>query len=186
MATSTHSSKSQRLQRFAVTRWAVFTVIGALSACAYLNDTATGSGSLDHTATPPMSTAAPTMNEWLEQSEPLIHNLISARNDVATAAGDRDLVKTGVACQTATGAIANLHQQLPSPDPVLNETLQQAISSYEAGLPSCILGAGNKDGEGLHRAATCISQGDAAMQAALDRLGNNSAAQPRKLGVLVV
>jgi hypothetical protein len=181
MARSRFQGKFQRVQRFTVQRLAAFAVIGALSASAYLSYTASGSGSLNHAATPP-----PTMHQWLEQSEPLIHDLVAARNDVATAAGHRDLVKTGAACQTATGAIAHLHQQLPSPDPVLNKTLQQAISSYAAGLPSCILGASAKDGEGLHRAATWISDGDAAMQAALDILDNASAAQPRNLGVLVV
>ncbi len=123
---------------------------------------------------------------WLSESEPSINDLVTARNDIAAAAARRDISLTGAACRKATGAVENLHQQLPSPEPAVNHLLHQVISSYDLGLPFCISATQTLDGAGMQQAATYMSQGDSAMRVALDLLENASGAQPRGLGVLIV
>lgn len=167
-----------------VTSWAVFAVIGAILAGAYLHWSSARSAISDD-ATPP-SAPTPSIHGWLDRSERLINDVIAARNTIAAAAAHHDIAGTGAACQTATGAIAHLHQQMPSPEPVLNSTLQQAISDYSTGINYCISAGRTEDGEGLPRAATYISQGDDAMRVVLDILSHESDAQQGNLGVLIV
>jgi hypothetical protein len=126
------------------------------------------------------------MHAWLDQSGHSIDDLVGARNSIAAAASRRDIPATGAACQSATGAVENLRQHLPSPKAVLNHTLQQAISSYTAGFPYCTSAARTAGGEGLQQAADLISAGDAAMQSALDILGNASDGIPGNFAVLIV
>jgi hypothetical protein len=120
------------------------------------------------------------LRAWLTASEPMIDALVIARNNIATAAGQRDITGTGAACRTASGAVADLHRQMPSPDPMLNSQFLQAISDYDAGLHHCIAG------DGMQRAATYITQADAAMHAAFDILGKVPGCEPQQTGVLIV
>jgi hypothetical protein len=140
--------------------------------------------SLDSAATAPPSASDPQMRvqlrAWLTESEPVIDALVIARNNIATAAGQRDIAGTGAACRTASGAVADLYRQMPSPDPMLNSQFLQAISDYDVGLPYCI------SGTGMQRAATYITQADAAMHAAFDSLGHVPGCEPRESGVLIV
>ena len=107
------------------------------------------------------------MRAWLDQSQQSIDVLVTARNNIAAAASQRDIRATGVACQTATDGVADLREHLPSPEAAVNQSLQQAISSYTIGLPGCFSASLTVDGEGMQRAAGNIRHGDAAMQSAL-------------------
>lgn len=126
------------------------------------------------------------LRAWLTQSEPLINALVIARNNIAAAAAERDISGTGAACRTASGAVADLHRQLPSPEPTLNSTFQQAISSYDLGLPFCSGALHVQESSGLQQAATFITAGDTAMRAALEFLGHVPGCEPRDLGMLIV
>lgn len=179
-----YTSRYQREQRITVASWAVFAIIGAILAWAYLHWSSAGSATADD-ATPPIE-PTPSIHEWLDRSNRLINDVVAARNAIAAAAANHDIAGTGAACQDATGAITHLHQEMPSPELVLNSTLQQAISNYDTGLPYCISASQTEDGEGMQRAATYISQGDDAMRVVLDILGNESDDQPANLGVLIV
>jgi hypothetical protein len=137
-------------------------------------------------ATAPSPQVRVQLRAWLTQSEPLINALVIARNNIAAAAAERDVAGTGAACQSATGAVADLHRQLPSPEPTLNITFQQAISSYKVGLPYCITATHWQGGYGLQQAAPFITAGDDAMRVALDFLGHVPGCEPRDVGVLIV
>jgi hypothetical protein len=174
------NSRYQRDQRIAATGTVILLLV-----------TAAISWLLDYRPDPPESAAtslptasAPPLHVWLAESESSINDLVSARNNIAAAAAKRDLTRTGAACRAATGAVANLHLQMPSPEPMLTSSLQQAIESYEIGLPYCISATQSRDGEGMQRAAAYITRGDAAMRAALDTLQPD--AEPGPLGVLIV
>lgn len=132
------------------------------------------------------SLAPVTLPAWLAASEPSIDGVVAARNKVAAAAARRDIAAMGAACRAASSAVATLHQQLPSPEPVLNTTLHQAVDSYETGLPYCISATRNLDAQGLQRAAMYISDGDAAMRLALDLLGQNFDVADPGSGLLIV
>lgn len=127
-----------------------------------------------------------TMGAWLAESERSINDLVAARNNIAAAAAEHDIAGTGAACQNAVGAVANLHRQLPSPEPVLTNALQRAAVNYDLGLPYCISATQTHDGPDLARAASYISQGDAAMRMAFHILGQDSGTAPRNLRVLIV
>jgi hypothetical protein len=178
VASHARSSRYQREQRITVASWAILTLVGALSAAYHVWSTEPAAYS-DDVLPPPMS-----MHAWLDESQPSINVLVSARNNIAAAASRRDIHGTGIACQTATNAVANLRMHMPSPEAAVNQSLQQAISSYTTGLPDCVSASRTVDGEGLQRAASYISRGDDAMQLALDILGNEAAPEP--LGVLIV
>ncbi len=135
-------------------------------------------------ATSPSTASVPPMHGWLAESEASINDLVTARNNIAAAAAQRDLTRTGAACRAATGVVANLHIRMPSPEPTLTSSLQQAIDSYEIGLPYCISATQRRNEEGMQRAAVYLTEGDGAMRAALDLL--QPAAEPRQLGVLIV
>jgi hypothetical protein len=126
------------------------------------------------------------MHAWLDESQPSINIVVSARNNLAAAASRRDIPGTGIACQTATDAVANLRMHMPSPEAAVNQSLQQAITSYTIGLPHCISASRTVGGEGMQRAASYISQGDDAMKLALNILGNESAPESNQMGVLIV
>ena len=187
MARSSHLSPSryQRDQRFTVVSWVVIIVIGPLAG-AYHYWASARSDSQDTGAIEQAGSAPPSMRMWLDESEPSINGLVTARNTIAAAAAHQDIAGTGAACQSATTAVADLRVKLPSPEPVVNSLLQQAISSYTTGLPYCVIATKAADGEGLQRAAGYISEGDTAMQGCLDVLGNEEATQPGNLGVLIV
>lgn len=176
------NSRSQRDQRISAIGTVVFVVVSAaVSAWLYYR-----SDPSDGDATSLPNASVPPMPVWLIETKQSINDLVNARNNIAAAAARRDLAATGVACRNATGAVANLHQQMPSPEPSVNNPLQQAITSYEMGLPYCISASQIQDGAGLQRAATLITQGDAAMRQALDLLGDDPSAAPCQLGVLIV
>jgi hypothetical protein len=134
-------------------------------------------------ATPP-SASDPQMRvklrAWLTDSEPMLDALVIARNNIGTAAGQRNIVGTGAACQTATVAVEDLHRKMPSPDPMLNSQLLQAISDYSVGLPYCL------SGHGMPLAASYITAADAAMRAAFDILWRVPGCEPGQTGVLIV
>jgi hypothetical protein len=183
MAVSTSRPSRYRYeQRFTVFSWAFLIALGAVSAGFY--------ESRSHSAAPDADVApvAPTMSmqAWLDQSQPSINELVSARNTISAAASHRDIQATGSACQTASNAVATLREHMPSPRDDLNYPLQQAISSYITGLPDCVSASRTVDGERLQRAAGYISQGDTAMQTALDILSDETDGQPGNLGVLIV
>ena len=177
---SRFGSRYQREQRFTIVSWAALTVFGALLAACNSWSTERADES-----SPPVAPSM-SMHAWLDESQPSINVLVNARDNIAAAASRRDIPGTGIACQTATDAVANLRIHMPSPEAAVNQSLQQAISSYTAGLPSCISASRAVDGEGMQRAASYISQGDHAMQSALDVLENESAPAPNQLGVLIV
>jgi hypothetical protein len=142
-----------------------------------------------NTAATPM-TSGPTdtqLRAWLAQAEPSIDALVGARDDIAAAAADNDMPGTGAACRTADDAIASLQQHMPTPDPELNNPLQQAISSFQVGLRYCISGAQNQQTNEIEQAATYIDRGNADLQTAVDILERDlSGSAPRDPGVLTV
>ena len=127
-----------------------------------------------------------TMHAWLDRARPSLDGLVSARNNIAAAASSRDIPATGTACRTAADAVSNLRVHMPSPEAAVNQSLQQAISSYTAGLPHCVSASRAVNGEGMQRAAGFMSQGDNAMRLALDILGDEVDPAVGKLGVLIV
>ncbi len=168
----------RRDQRIATTRAVVLLIVAAaVSAWLYYR-----SDPPESAATSPPK--APPMQVWLAESEPSINDLVTARNNIAAAAAQRDLARTGTACRAATGAVANLHLRMPSPEPMLTNSLQQAIDSYAIGLPYCMSAGQTRDGEGMQRAAAYITEGDGPMRAALGILRPDD--EPRQLGVLIV
>lgn len=183
MAIST--SRYQRERRITAMSWAgLLVIIAVVSAWAHFGSrTSPDNAAMPNASAPPMRVQ---LGAWLTESERLIHDLVTARNNIAAAAAQRDLTATGAACRTATNAVANLHRKMPSPEPTLNSTLEHAITSYDAGLPHCISAARTQDGPGLAQAASYITEGDDAMRAALDFLGPKSGGEPRVLGVLIV
>lgn len=186
MATSTvnwrtvTTSRYRREQRIATTgTLALLIITAAISWLLYYRpDPAESAAPSPPTASPPP------MHVWLAESEPSINDLVTARNDIAAAAAQRDLTRTGTACRAAAGKVAKMHVRMPSPESTLTSSLQQAIHSYEIGLPYCISAAQTRDGEGMQRAAAYITRGDGAMRAALEFL--RPASEHRQLGVLIV
>lgn len=177
-------SRYQREQRITMISWAVLlSVIAILSTWAHYASRAVQSGSPDNAAAP---TPAPSMSAWLTKSKPSINHLVVARNNIAAAAAHHDIVGTGAACRSATGAVAELHQQLPSPVQTLNNSLLQAVDSYEVGLPYCISASQTQDAEVMRRATGYITRGDAAMRFVLDILGSESDTDAPNLGMLIV
>jgi len=186
MASSTlRNTRYRREQRFTAASWAVLALIGALCAAACHSWPAARSVSLDEAAAPPV---APTisMHTWLNQSEAAVNGLVGARNTIAAAASRQDIPATGMACRSATDAVATLRGHMPSPEASVNYALQQAISDYTIGLPDCISASRNVDGEGMQRAARYISQGDDAMQLALDLLQDESSPAASQLAMVIV
>lgn len=108
---------------------------------------------------------------WLTRSQGSINGVVAAREDIAAAATRQDVAATGAACQAATGAVADLDRQLPSPEQTLNSTLQYALVSHEIGPSYCVSGAKAYDGEALMRAAAYITRGDIFMRMVLDITG---------------
>ncbi len=159
-------------------------VTAALSAWVYHKSSSHQPESLAGAAPAPPSASDPQMRVqlrvWLTESEPMIDAVAIARNNITAAASQREIAATGAACRNAAGAVADLHRRMPSPDPMLNSQLLEAISDYEVGLPYCILG------NGMQLAATYIIHADAAMHAAFDMLGHVPGCEPRKSGVLIV
>ncbi len=158
-------------------------VTAALSGWVYDRSLTAPPEARDSAATAPPSASDPQMRvqlrAWLTDSEPMIDALVIARNNITAAAGRRDIAATGAACHTASGAVADLHRRMPSPDPMLNSQFLQAISNYDVGLPSCM-----SDG-GMQQAAIYITAADAAMHAAFDILGHVPGCEPGKKGVLI-
>jgi hypothetical protein len=183
MASSTLNSRYERDQQVALAGMvALLIVIAALASWAYCKSSARQADSINSSGAP----RASTMPQWLAESEPSINALVGARQEIATAAARGDLVATGAACRTASGAAAHLHRQMPSPTPMLTTTLQRALSSYDLGLPYCISATQANDGHGLQRAANYITEGDAVMRVAIGFLGHDSDAEPASQGVLIV
>jgi hypothetical protein len=183
MASSALNSRYERDQRIALTGLvALLMVIAALASWAYCKSSARQADSANNSVAP----GAATMPQWLAESEPSINALVAARQEIATAAAKGDLAATGAACRTASGAAAHLHRQMPSPTPMLTTTLQRALSSYDLGLPYCILATQANDGHGLQRAANYISEGDATMRVAIGFLGHDDDTEPASQGVLIV
>ena len=168
----------------------LFIIFAGVSVWVYPRSSTGQSDSTAGAGTSVSSPLAPQMRvrlrAWLTESEPLIHAVVIARNNVAAAAAERDIAATGTACQTATGAVADLHRQLPSPEPTLTSTFQQVISNYDAGLPYCISAMHVRGGQGMQKAAAFITQADVAMRAALDFLRHVPGCEPRDVGVLII
>ena len=184
MAASRQSpSRYQREQRFTVISWAVLIALGTLLA-AYHNWSTERSASSDGDAAPPVAPTV-TMRAWLDQSQLSINGMVAARNNIAAAAARQDIPATGTACRHAADAVADLRVHMPSPEASVNQSLQQAISSYTAGFPFCVSASGNVDGQGMQLAARFISEGDNAMQVALDIMADEPGAQGG-FGVLIV
>lgn len=183
---SFRTSRYQHEQRVAAAGW---TVVAVFIAAAWL--WAHHLASTEPQDSPEGTVAQATrpttsMPTWIAESEMWIHGVVIARNNIAAAAAQHDLPATGAACRTATGAVENLHRHMPSPEPALTDRLQRAISSYIVGLPYCISATETEDGQGLQRAASYITEGDNSMQEALDMLGQTSAGEPDRLGMLIV
>lgn len=168
----------------------LFMIVAAVSVWVYPRSPTGQSDSLDGVSTSASSTLGTQMRvqlrAWLTESGPVINAVVIARNNIAAAAAERDVAATGTACQSATGAVADLHHQLPSPEPALTTTFAQAVSNYDVGLPYCIGASGVRDGRGLQLAATFITQADTAMHAALDFLQHVPGCEPRDVGVVIV
>lgn len=125
--------------------------------------------STNTSATPP--TPPPVrvqLRAWLTRAEPSITALVTVRREIASAAANHDITGTGAACRTADGAVANLQHHLPSPDPVLNASLEQVISAYRIGVRYCISGVQNTDANDIAQAANYFDQGYAELEAAVD------------------
>jgi hypothetical protein len=181
MATSHHlpTRRTPHDRRVTFTTWAAVLVMAA--AWMWIHQTASA-GPQDAPLDNPSAPQARPMPVWLAQSQPLLDGLVVARNDIAAAAARRDLPATGAACQAAAHAAQSLHQQLPSPDPMVNSTLHELLRSYDLGLPYCISASKTHDSGGLQKAADYLSDGDTAMRSAINLLGCKPAGQ----GVLIV
>jgi hypothetical protein len=157
---------------------ALLVVIAALSAWAHYS-LSVSEPHANRAATPPArASTAPLPSQvmraqlrtWLTEAEPSINALVTTRHEIASAAANHDITKTGAACQTADGAVANFQHQLPSPDPVLNTLLQQAIAAYHIGVHYCTSGVQKNDANDIEQAANYIDQGNAGLEAAVDIL----------------
>jgi hypothetical protein len=167
----------------------LFMILAAASVWVYPRSPTGQSDSLDGAATPASSALAPQvrvrLRAWLTESTPVINAVVIARNNIAAAAAGRDVVATGTACQSATGAVADLHHRLPSPEPALTTTFAQVISDYDVGLPYCIGAMHTKGGNGMQQAAAFITRADAAMRTAFDFLEHVPGCEPRDVGVVI-
>lgn len=184
-------NRYQYEQRFTLASWgALLIVIVVLSAWAHHHSSARRSDSADSAAMPSSSGAASSrplsLPTWLNKSASSINELVAARNNIATAAARHDIAMTGAACRSASSAVAEVRQELPSPEPVLNSTLHDAVDSYEIGLPYCVRATQTQDAEEMRRAASYISNGDAAMRAALDFFDRSSGAGTPGVAVMIV
>ncbi|OBH05935.1 hypothetical protein [Mycobacterium sp. E1747] len=174
---------------------ALLVVIGVLSGWAHYS-LSTAHRASPNTAAPPASTSQPPvtpqrmsaqLRAWLAEAQPSIEALVAARHEIASAAADDDLARTGATCQNADGAVTSLERYLPSPDPALNTVLQQATNSYHVGLRYCISGVQKYDGNDIMQAVTYINQGTADLQRATDTLQHDPAnLEPHDPNVMTV
>jgi hypothetical protein len=181
---SARYNSDRRTAAIGTVAW-LLAVVVASAAWVYFRSS-TGEPDSPNDAAAAQSVSATSLHGWLAESTGSINGLVNARNDIADAAAQHDLARIGVACRTATGAVANLDKRMPSPVSELNSALQHAIDSYEAGLPYCISASRTQDDAGMQQAATLITEGDAAMRHALDILGDPRGGGSSHLGVLIV
>jgi hypothetical protein len=129
---------------------------------------------------------SPPMRAWFNEAKPSIDALVVARDEIVAAVTQGDMAATGAACRTAAGAVANLQQHLPSPDPVLNTALQQAITNYQLGIRYCIWGTQNQDAVKIGKATVYIDQGNTDLQIAVDIIESDLSSEARGTRVLTV
>jgi hypothetical protein len=120
---------------------------------------------------------------WLDEAEPSINALVVAVDNFVATADRPDIAGTGTACRTAAGALASAQQYLPSPDPALNITLQQAFNDYQAGIRCCTLGTKFHAATDIGHAADFIDQGKIVLQNAFDILEADLSADSDVLSV---
>lgn len=173
--------RDQRIATLGTVAWLV--VVAAVAGWWYARPFTAEPDAPDASMT--VAIAPPTLNAWFTESEQSINDLVSARNNIAAAAGRHDLHNTGSACQAARAAVDGLRRRMPSPEPELSRALQDAVRDYATGLSYCILGAQHEDADDMQQAATYITQADSAMRWALDMLANECRPGPG-LGVLIV
>jgi hypothetical protein len=138
-------------------------------------------------APPPLTVPpSPPMRAWFNEAKPSIDALVVAGDEIVAAATQGDMAATGAACRTAAGAVANLQEHLPSPDPALNTALQQAITNYQVGIRYCISGTHNQDAVKIGEAKVYIDQGNTDLRTAVDIIESDLSSEARGTSVLTV
>jgi hypothetical protein len=184
MATSSRHRASARFSRkgggrelvAAASGAVLLVVIAVLSAWAHHSLSSVRPASPHAAAAQPASSVCPPLpplpmgtqvRAWLTDAKPSIILLFGAADNLVTAARLGDVARTGAACQTAAGAVANLQHHMPSPDPALNTELQQAITSYQVGIRHCVSGTQKQGPIEIGEATVYINQGSTDLQAAV-------------------
>jgi len=118
---------------------------------------------------PPLAplTVGMQLQAWFTEAKPSIIALFGAADNLVTAARYGNVAAAGSACPILASAVGNLQHHVPSPDPTLNTTLRQAITSYREGIGHCVTGAQNRDPVELTEARVSTSRGSAELQAAV-------------------
>ena len=147
-------------------------VIAVLSAWAHHSLSTARPVAPDNAAVQPAIAFSPAtgaqLRAWLTDAEPSINALLIAGDSVVAAGAQGDIARTGAACQTTAGAVTNVQQHLPSPDPALNTAFLQAITEYQVGIRYCISGTQNQDAIEIGQAAGFIEKANTDLQTAVD------------------
>jgi hypothetical protein len=128
---------------------------------------------------PPSPPMRSQLRAWFNDVEPSIDALLVARDKIMAPAAQGDFAATGAACQSAGGAISNIQQHLPSPDPTVNTILQQALSHYQVGIRHCIAGAEDRDAVDIGEATVFVNQGHTDLQKAVDIIASDLSSDAR-------
>ena len=80
---------------------------------------------------------------------------------------DEDLAAVNSSCRRLHDAAANMQERMPTPDPELTQTLQAAISDYDAGTHFCMAGTQSLDPDELSQSVTFLKSANSRMNAAV-------------------
>ena len=128
---------------------------------------------------PPGLPVSQPLRAWSTDAKPSIRAMFIAADNFVTAARYGDIAAAGGACHTAANALATLQQHMPSPDPALNTSLQQAITHYQAGVRDCVAGKQDRDPVETGKAMVSINHGSTDLQAAVGILEEDLASEAR-------
>lgn len=117
------------------------------------------------TPTPlPMSVQVQT---WYSGTKPRFEEMVAAGNALAQANENEDLAAVNSSCRQLHDAAANMQAHMPTPHPELTQTLQAAISDYDAGTHFCMAGTQSLDPDELSQSVTFLNSANSLMNAAV-------------------